>query len=230
MRTSAHGHPHHDIRALHDGILRHEGEAEPGRDHGKNPVVAVAAIYSFDLGAVLGKNIARNVRLLAIDAVEVTLAVEITDADFVSVGQPVPATEHDEELLPEERKIMKPLIDQINCRLQSAFEQAALKRESGRILSVRTLRGLPQESQVTRHVWVEGWSMIGKWTGVPFRTFLQRIGADLTTKYVGFRMEPPGHLIICKNISGKLALVTRATAREDRSFECVPLLSKELAP
>ena len=26
---------------------------------------------------------------------------------------------------------------------------------------------LPQESQVTRHVCVEGWSMIGKWTGVP---------------------------------------------------------------
>jgi len=45
---------------------------------------------------------------------------------------------------------------------------------------------LPQESQVTRHVCVEGWSMIGKWTGVPFRTFLQRIGADTTAKYVGF--------------------------------------------
>jgi DMSO/TMAO reductase YedYZ molybdopterin-dependent catalytic subunit len=48
------------------------------------------------------------------------------------------------------------------------------------------LYALPQESQVTRHVCVEGWSMIGKWTGVPFRTFLQRIGADLTAKYVGF--------------------------------------------
>ena len=48
------------------------------------------------------------------------------------------------------------------------------------------LYALPQESQVTRHVCVEGWSMIGKWTGVPFRTFLQRIGADTTAKYVGF--------------------------------------------
>ncbi len=45
---------------------------------------------------------------------------------------------------------------------------------------------MPQESQVTRHVCVEGWSMIGKWTGVPFRTFLARIGADTTAKYVGF--------------------------------------------
>jgi DMSO/TMAO reductase YedYZ molybdopterin-dependent catalytic subunit len=25
-----------------------------------------------------------------------------------------------------------------------------------------------------------------KWTGVPFRSFLERIGGDLTAKYVGF--------------------------------------------
>jgi DMSO/TMAO reductase YedYZ molybdopterin-dependent catalytic subunit len=48
------------------------------------------------------------------------------------------------------------------------------------------LYALPQTSQVTRHVCVEGWSMIGKWSGVPFRTFLERIGADLSAKFVGF--------------------------------------------
>ncbi len=48
------------------------------------------------------------------------------------------------------------------------------------------LYALPQVSQVTRHVCVEGWSAIGKWTGVPFRLFLERVGADLTAKYVGF--------------------------------------------
>jgi DMSO/TMAO reductase YedYZ molybdopterin-dependent catalytic subunit len=52
--------------------------------------------------------------------------------------------------------------------------------------TLQELYALPQEAQVTRHVCVEGWSMIGKWTGVPFRTFLQRIGADTTAKYVGF--------------------------------------------
>lgn len=46
---------------------------------------------------------------------------------------------------------------------------------------------LPQTSQVTRHVCVEGWSAIGKWGGVTFSTFLKRIGADLTAKYVGFK-------------------------------------------
>jgi DMSO/TMAO reductase YedYZ molybdopterin-dependent catalytic subunit len=52
--------------------------------------------------------------------------------------------------------------------------------------SLAQLHELPQTSQVTRHVCVEGWSMIGKWTGVPFHSFLERIGADRTAKYVGF--------------------------------------------
>jgi DMSO/TMAO reductase YedYZ molybdopterin-dependent catalytic subunit len=49
------------------------------------------------------------------------------------------------------------------------------------------LRTLPQESQITRLICVEGWSAIGQWSGVPLGRFLQRIGADLTARYVGFR-------------------------------------------
>jgi DMSO/TMAO reductase YedYZ molybdopterin-dependent catalytic subunit len=49
------------------------------------------------------------------------------------------------------------------------------------------LRALPQQSQVTRHICVEGWSAIGKWGGVPFAHFLRRVGADLSAKYVGFK-------------------------------------------
>ncbi|WP_019903597.1 molybdopterin-dependent oxidoreductase [Methylobacterium sp. 77] len=48
------------------------------------------------------------------------------------------------------------------------------------------LRALPQEGQITRHVCVEGWSAIGQWSGVPFRTFLERIGADTRARYVRF--------------------------------------------
>jgi DMSO/TMAO reductase YedYZ molybdopterin-dependent catalytic subunit len=48
------------------------------------------------------------------------------------------------------------------------------------------LRTLPQQSQITRHVCVEGWSQIGQWSGVPLRLFLQRIGADLRAKYIAF--------------------------------------------
>lgn len=49
------------------------------------------------------------------------------------------------------------------------------------------LYALPQVSQITRHICVEGWSAIGQWSGVHFGDFLRRIGADLTAKYVGFR-------------------------------------------
>jgi DMSO/TMAO reductase YedYZ molybdopterin-dependent catalytic subunit len=49
------------------------------------------------------------------------------------------------------------------------------------------LAALPQVSQVTRHICVEGWSAIGKWSGVRFSDFLERIGADTTAKYVGFQ-------------------------------------------
>jgi DMSO/TMAO reductase YedYZ molybdopterin-dependent catalytic subunit len=49
------------------------------------------------------------------------------------------------------------------------------------------LYALPQVSQVTRHICVEGWSAIGKWGGVRFSDFLARVGADTTAKYVGFQ-------------------------------------------
>ncbi len=46
---------------------------------------------------------------------------------------------------------------------------------------------LGQRSQVTRHICVEGWSAIGKWSGVPLGEFLRRVGADLHARYVDFR-------------------------------------------
>ena len=55
------------------------------------------------------------------------------------------------------------------------------------------LYALPQVSQVTRLICVEGWSAIGKWSGVRFSDFLQRIGADLTAKYVGFKCADKYH-------------------------------------
>jgi DMSO/TMAO reductase YedYZ molybdopterin-dependent catalytic subunit len=53
--------------------------------------------------------------------------------------------------------------------------------------TVDQLYALPRESQVTRHVCVEGWSMIGKWSGARLGDFLHRVGADLSAKYVGFQ-------------------------------------------
>ncbi len=49
------------------------------------------------------------------------------------------------------------------------------------------LHALPEVSQITRHVCVEGWSAIGSWQGTPLSEFLKRVGADLRAKYVWFR-------------------------------------------
>ena len=49
------------------------------------------------------------------------------------------------------------------------------------------LHALPQVSQITRHVCVEGWSAIGSWQGVRLSEFLQRLGADTRAKYVWFQ-------------------------------------------
>jgi DMSO/TMAO reductase YedYZ molybdopterin-dependent catalytic subunit len=53
--------------------------------------------------------------------------------------------------------------------------------------TVDQIYALPQQSQITRHVCIEGWSMIGKWGGPLLGDFLQRVGADLSAKYVGFQ-------------------------------------------
>jgi DMSO/TMAO reductase YedYZ molybdopterin-dependent catalytic subunit len=49
------------------------------------------------------------------------------------------------------------------------------------------LMALPQASQITRHICVEGWSQIGQWSGVPLGFFLRRVGADLRARYVNFK-------------------------------------------
>ena len=65
------------------------------------------------------------------------------------------------------------------------LELAGMIREK-KPWTLAELYALPQVSQVTRHICVEGWSAIGKWSGVRFSDFLERIGADTTAKYVGF--------------------------------------------
>lgn len=37
--------------------------------------------------------------------------------------------------------------------------------------TLEQLRGLPQNSQITRLICIEGWSCIGQWAGIPLKTF-----------------------------------------------------------
>jgi DMSO/TMAO reductase YedYZ molybdopterin-dependent catalytic subunit len=52
--------------------------------------------------------------------------------------------------------------------------------------TARQLYELPEQEIIIRHVCVEGWDYIGQWSGPNLRSFFQRIGADLTAKYVYF--------------------------------------------
>src|SRR3974390_1170088 len=45
---------------------------------------------------------------------------------------------------------------------------------------------LPEQELIIRHICVEGWDYIGQWSGPNLRAFFQRVGADLTAKYVYF--------------------------------------------
>jgi DMSO/TMAO reductase YedYZ molybdopterin-dependent catalytic subunit len=73
------------------------------------------------------------------------------------------------------------------------IDQTDYKLELGGMIRERKawrlpeLYALPQASQVTRLICVEGWSAIGKWSGVRLSEFLQRVGADLSARYVGFK-------------------------------------------
>lgn len=53
--------------------------------------------------------------------------------------------------------------------------------------TVQRIAELPEQEIIVRHICVEGWDYIGQWSGPNFRMFLERIGADLTAKYVAFR-------------------------------------------
>lgn len=53
-------------------------------------------------------------------------------------------------------------------------------------LSLAQLRALPSRTQITRHDCVEGWSAIGKWTGVPLSEVLARVKPSDSARYVVF--------------------------------------------
>ena len=53
-------------------------------------------------------------------------------------------------------------------------------------LSLAELRALPARTQITRHDCVEGWSCIGKWTGVPLSVILSRAVVRPEARFVVF--------------------------------------------
>ena len=53
-------------------------------------------------------------------------------------------------------------------------------------LSLAELRAMPARTQITRHDCVEGWSCIGKWTGVPLKAMLDKAELKPSARYIVF--------------------------------------------
>ena len=57
--------------------------------------------------------------------------------------------------------------------------------------SLPELQAMPARTQITRHDCVEGWSVIGKWTGVPLRHLLAQVQPLPAARYVVFHCADP---------------------------------------
>jgi len=73
-------------------------------------------------------------------------------------------------------------VDVANWKLELAG-----RIQDTRSWTARQIYELPEQEMIIRHICVEGWDYIGQWSGVNLRQFLERIGADLTAKYVSFK-------------------------------------------
>ena len=73
------------------------------------------------------------------------------------------------------------------------------------------IAALPQREMIIKHVCVEGWDYIGQWSGVPLRSFLERVGADLRAKYVAFKTadDYPSSIDMATALHPQTLLATR---------------------
>ncbi|HLY01944.1 MAG TPA: molybdopterin-dependent oxidoreductase [Candidatus Cybelea sp.] len=59
--------------------------------------------------------------------------------------------------------------------------------ERPQTFSLAQLQRMPQQTQITRHDCVEGWSVIGKWSGVQLGGLLDAVGLRPDARYIVFR-------------------------------------------
>jgi DMSO/TMAO reductase YedYZ molybdopterin-dependent catalytic subunit len=104
------------------------------------------------------------------------LAREYTEADISPAFKPNGSTD------PQDKQYLELVSDHFaNWRLRV---HGLVERELS--LSLEELRALPARTQITRHDCVEGWSCIGKWTGVPLADILSRAGVKPEARLVVF--------------------------------------------
>jgi len=84
------------------------------------------------------------------------------------------------------REARAPVVDGATYRL----EVSGLVQDR-KSWTIEDLRALPQVSQITRHICVEGWSAIGKWTGAPLHEVLIQCAPDQSARFVVFECFDP---------------------------------------
>lgn len=111
----------------------------------------------------------------------VSMAQEFTEADlsptFRSNGTAVPAN-------PEYMRLAVESFDTWALKVDGLVERPME-------FNLAALRAMPARTQITRHDCVEGWSAIGKWTGVPLAQVLERVGVKPEARYVMFHCADP---------------------------------------
>jgi DMSO/TMAO reductase YedYZ molybdopterin-dependent catalytic subunit len=80
--------------------------------------------------------------------------------------------------------------DDYKVLAQAGFAQWALQIDglvdAPAKLTLAQLKAMPSRTQITRHDCVEGWSAIGKWTGVPLAAVLAAVKPKAEARYVVF--------------------------------------------
>ncbi|MBV8637748.1 MAG: molybdopterin-dependent oxidoreductase [Candidatus Eremiobacteraeota bacterium] len=94
------------------------------------------------------------------------------DRDFRVNGLPTPSDSNYQLLVARHFEPYRLVID------------GAVERRGG--FSLAQLQAMQQTTQITRHDCVEGWSVIGKWTGVRLRDFLAAVGPRPDARYAVF--------------------------------------------
>ncbi len=123
-------------------------------------------------------------------------------AQRLFAGSHALAPEYSEaDIAPEFRAngTLDPASDDYNAHVANGFADWRITVdglvETPLALSLAALKAMPARTQITRHDCVEGWSCIGKWTGVPLASVLAAAKVKPEARYVVFRcadnMAPP---------------------------------------
>ena len=203
---------HHTRRGLVKAALASVGGlALAGCDGGAdNPVVR--KLFSFEEALTFGA----QSRILGPDA----LAAEYAEADISRVFKPNGSTDPQDEdyktLAADGFKDFRLAVD-------------GLVDRPGRY-SLAELRAMPSRTQITRHDCVEGWSCIGKWSGVRLSHLLDAVGAKPDARYVVFHCaDTPDEADLGEEPAHFYGSIDLAAARHEQTILAYDLNGAPLA-